>query len=101
MQLLFENVNLRIGFIPQAAEYLTALWMGVYVIRLNQAARDQLPHQGMIGCQLIKLLSSYHVGAAIAYIDNVRMFPCHHKTGDSGTHVGFILRIFLAEGVVS
>ena len=50
MQLLFENVNLRVRLISQAAEDLTALGMGVHVIRLNQATRDQLSHQRMIGC---------------------------------------------------
>ena len=95
--MLFEYVDLHICFISQTTVNLAALRVRIDIIWLDQAARHQLSHQGMIGRQLIELLTSQHVGTTIPNIYNIRMLPRYHKTCNSRTHVGFIKLVLLAE----
>src|SRR5229473_1060741 len=83
MQLLFEDIDLNVQFISQAAEDLAALWMGIDILWLNQPACDKLPHQRMIVRQLIDLPAAHHISTAIPDIQDIGVISYHHKSCNS------------------
>src|SRR5258707_15782518 len=100
MPLWSADINIAIAYLTGAAEKVASLWVGIDIIRFKSSYLPFPAGQGMIIRKLIDLPTTNHVGTAVTHIENVSIVAYNHKSGYSGTHVGFVALIDLADSGV-